>query len=389
MPIDRCPITGDPAGKSVFQLNGVPVLCNQLWPDAEAACGAPKADIDLVFCESSGLLWNRAFDPQRMAYAPGYENALHFSPNFQAFADELARELVTRHGLTGKAIVEIGCGDGFMLDLMVRNGVHQATGYDPSMAGIETPFTKRKGIRIVPEYFHAGQLESGFDAILCRHVLEHLDEPMAFLKELRSAIGKCSATLYLEVPNADWMLETVSMWDVIYEHVTYWTAPAMECALRRSGFEPLSIRAGYGGQFLMAEARPSVADPDWLPEELPHRSSVARHFGAAADSSLKEWNDRLSTLPGRAVIWGAGSKGITFANALDSSAQDKLAALVDLNPRKHGKFIPGIGLPVVDSGQLQDLAPTLILVSNPLYLGEITRSVRDMGLNPEFRIIAD
>ena len=210
------------------------------------------------------MIWNAAFEPARMVYAPGYENALHFSPRFQAFAEDLAQGLVELFDLQSKHVFEIGCGDGHMLDLMVKHGAATATGFDPSMAGIDSPFTARDGVDIVPEYFRSDQLDRPFDAILCRHVLEHLDTPMPLLQDIRRAIGDRDVPVYFEVPNAGWMLRAVSMWDVIYEHVGYWTAPAMETAFRRAGLAPVSVREGYDGQFLMLEARPTDPDPEYV-----------------------------------------------------------------------------------------------------------------------------
>ena len=175
----HCPLCASTSLRPVFSLNAVPVICNQLWPDIDAAKAAASGDVDLKICEDCAFVFNAAFDPARMVYAPGYENALHFSPKFQAFAQELAAGLVKRHNLVGKHVVEIGCGDGHMLDLMSQNGVLTASGFDPSMAGKTTPYTAREGVEIIPEYFQSDQLDRPFDAILCRHVLEHLDAPVA------------------------------------------------------------------------------------------------------------------------------------------------------------------------------------------------------------------
>ncbi|MEO0865361.1 MAG: class I SAM-dependent methyltransferase, partial [Pseudomonadota bacterium] len=262
-----------------------------------------------------------------------------------------------------------------------------ATGFDPSMDGIETPFTARDGVEIVPEYFRSDQLDRPFDAILCRHVLEHLDAPMPLLQDIRRAIGTRDVPVYFEVPNAGWMLRAVSMWDVIYEHVGYWTAPAMETAFRRAGFVPVSVREGYDGQFLMLEARPTDPDPDHVAGGVTGVAADADAFAAASNAALTDWRDRLGALQGRAVVWGAGSKGITFANALGSAAAP-LAALVDLNPRKHGLMVPGIAQPVVAPEALTDIRPDLVLISNALYEAEITTQVRGMGLNPDFAVVA-
>ncbi len=383
----QCPVCDSDNLRKVFSLGNVPVICNQLWPDAQAARAAPSGDVDLVRCGRCAMIWNSTFDPARMVYAPGYENALHFSPKFQAFAEDLAAGLTARHALAGKHVIEIGCGDGHMLDLLSRNGVATATGFDPSMAGKSSPFSARDGVEIIPEYFRSDQLDRPPDAIICRHVLEHLDAPMALMRDIRRAIGSRDVPVYFEVPNAGWMLDAVSMWDVIYEHVGYWSAPAMTTLFRRAGFAPVSVSAGYDGQFLMIEARPSAPDPDYLAPDTDRTAQAADTFAEAANAELDKWRARLSGLSGRVVIWGAGSKGITFANAL-GKAGAPLAALIDLNPRKYGLFAPGVALPVVAPETLSEIRPALVLISNALYEAEISTQVRAMGLAPDFDVIA-
>ena len=205
--LTHCPVCNSDRPEAVFSLGNVPIVCNQLWPDAQSARQAPAGDVDLMICPQCAFIWNISFDPKKMEYAPGYENALHFSPKFQAFAEELATGLVERFDLKGRDVVEIGCGDGHMLDMMSKCGAATATGFDPSMAGKDTPFTVRDGVEIVPEYFRSDQLDRPFDAILCRHVLEHLDTPLSLLQDIRRAIGGRDVPVYFEVPNAGWMLE--------------------------------------------------------------------------------------------------------------------------------------------------------------------------------------
>ena len=383
----HCPLCGSAALRPIFSLKSVPVICNQLWPDIKAAKAAPVGDVDLSLCENCVLVFNSAFDPNRMIYAPGYENALHFSPKFQRFAEELAAGLVKRQSLVGKHVFEIGCGDGHMLDLMSQNGVLTATGFDPSMSGKRTPYTEREGVEIVPEYFQSDQLNRPFDAIICRHVLEHLEAPVPLMLDIRRAIGERDVPVYFEVPNAGWMLDAVSMWDVIYEHVGYWTEPSITTLFRRTGFEPVSVSAGFGDQFLMVEARPTKSNPTYVSSQSEIIRNSASVFADAAKAEMDKWRVRLSGIDGKAVIWGAGSKGITFANAL-GEAGNPLAAFVDLNTRKHGLFAPGVALPVVAPDELTHLRPDLVLISNALYEAEITEQVRAMGLSPSFGVIA-
>lgn len=382
-----CPVCTESELRDVFKLGNVPVLCNQLWSDAEAAASAPRGQVHLVRCDACAMVWNAEFVPERMIYAPGYENALHFSPKFRAFSEALATGLIDRHDLIGKNIIEIGCGDGHMLDLMVKHGAATATGFDPSMKGIESSFTLRNGVQIVPEYFRSEQLDRPFDAILCRHVLEHLEAPMSLLRDMRRAIGDRDAVVYFEVPNAGWMFDSVSMWDVIYEHVGYWTTPAVSTAFRRAGFEVVSAQAGFEDQFLMVEARPTEPRPDYTAPGSETVAAVSDTFSTLAHGALDKWRKKLAALDGQAVVWGAGSKGITFTNVLGEQGAC-IAALIDLNPRKHDLNAPGTALPVVSPDNLTAISPQLVLISNAAYEAEIMAQVRGMGLDPDFAVIA-
>lgn len=382
-----CMVCGARNSRSIFLLERVPVLCNQLSTDAASARAAPVADVDLEMCSVCGFIWNRSFDTSLMKYTTGYENALHYSPVFQLFIEDLAKKFIARFDLSGQRIIEIGCGDGYMLDLLVKHGAAAAIGYDPSMAGRDSQFTSRQGVEIIPEYFSSSSWDQDFAAVVCRHVLEHLDNPMKLLSNVRSGIGDRDVKLYIEVPNAEWMLEEVSLWDVIYEHCGYWSVPSITTALKRCGFDPVSVSSGYNGQFLMVEAVPGTPSLDVVADGVAEISALADDFRASAQGELSKWVDRLGHMDGRAVIWGAGSKGITLANAIGPASR-ALAALIDLNDRKHGLCVPGVALPVLSPQALQDIRPDLVLVSNALYEEEIIEMVKEMDLSPQFEAVA-
>lgn len=380
--IPDCPLCGSPEKARIFSTPSVPVLCNRLFESEADARAAASGAIELCVCKACGLIWNAAYDADRMTYDPGYENALHFSAVFQKYAEDLSAALVHRYHLDGGQVIEVGCGDGHMLDTLVRHGVRSAVGFDPSSAR-DTAFTKRDGVEIVPEYFEASHADRPFDLLLCRHVLEHIDEPVPFLRMFREAIGDRNSAIYIEVPNGEWLVSSRSIWDVIYEHVTYWTRPGLDRLLRRTGFQPTKLAAAYGGQFLQAEAVPAGRRATDVPEREPPGVKEAVAFGRFVDTMLEEWQSTLDALSGPAVLWGAGSKAVSFVNMVEGTD-----ALVDLNPRKHGLRIPGTGLPVVAPEALREIRPELVVIANGLYEQEIRKQVDDLGLQPQFKVLA-
>src|SRR5699024_9460055 len=78
------------------------------------------------------------------------------------------------------------------------------------------------------------------------------------------------------------------------------------------------------------------------------------------------------------VLWGAGSKGVSFLAAVDPAGT---MAVVDVNPRKAGTFLPGTGHAVSAPESLRGQQISCVLITNPAYRDEITHQVRDLGLD--------
>ncbi len=368
-----CPACRTGALEVFFEARGVPVYANVQWPTPEAARAAARGDLVLGFCGRCGMIYNLAFDPARLEYDEAYENSLHFSPTFARFAEELARGLVERYGIRGKTVLEIGCGKGEFLSLLVELGDNRGIGIDPSCPGVDDP-----RVRVIQAYFSADRVEATPDLIVLRHVLEHVPEPHALLAEMRRVAGP-DTVVYIEVPNALFTLEDLGIWDLIYEHCAYYTPAALEALVRQAGFAPRAVYAHYGGQFLSVEA---VADGD-ATRSAGGRAELAelvRTFAARYREKLAYWRDTLERwhAQGRRVaLWGVGSKGVTFLNLVD---RGRVCCAVDVNPRKQGKYVAGTGQEIVPPERLERLGVDTILVMNPNYRREIEQTLDALGV---------
>jgi hypothetical protein len=74
--------------------------------------------------------------------------------------------------------------------------------------------------------------------------------------------------------------------------------------------------------------------------------------------------------------WGAGAKGVTFCSLADPDCS-RLAGVVDVNPAKQGKFLPGTGHPIVPPRAATDAAAVLVL--NPNYVAEVRATLGRLG----------
>jgi hypothetical protein len=350
----------------------VPVNVSALHRRPDAARTAPTARLELVLCSACGSVRNRAFDPSLLTYAEDYESALDFSPRFREYRDVLADELVRRYGLAGGKVVEIGCGQGAFLAALCRDGRATGVGYDPSHRPGDEPLPDT--VRVVAEYFDPASDHAGGDQLCARHVLEHIPDPLPFLQRLRPAV----TSIYLEVPSAEAVFGGDGCWDLVYPHVSYFSAPTLAALLERAGYGVTDVRLRFGDQYLSVEASAAAASAvdGGAVADFVER---ARTGATVLRQRLDAVRARLAATD-RVALWGAGAKAVTFLALLGESP---ITTVVDLNPRKHGTFVPGCGLEVRDPSVLADESPDAVIVLNPMYVDEITSSLRSMGLATE------
>ncbi len=352
---------------------------------------APGAPVRLAHCRQCALIYNIYFDPDLTKYSPAYENSLHFSPVFQKWAEETAERLIQRYELREKEVIEIGCGQGDFLSLMQRLGNNRVLGFDPSYDSKKnTTAATTSEIEILSEAYSEAHRGYPVDFVCCRHVLEHVHDPLAFLQGVRRAISQQDAcVVYFEVPNALYSLEQMGLWDIIYEHCSYFTSESLAKLFLRAGFDPIEVALRYGNQFLTIEARPSQdhsggkSDSKW---DVPNLSQLAANFQRVYEKTVCSWREELSGLlrkKSRIVIWGAGSKGVTFANTL-SISHKQIEYIVDINPRKSGQFVPGTGQKVVRPEFLREYQPQAVIIMNPIYQAEIRKTVGEFGIDARF-----
>jgi len=380
----KCPSCNGAELREFFDGGDVPVFCSVLYDSSEEARRAPRGRMRLGFCPSCALVFNTAYDERLVEYAAGYENSLHGSPSFQAFAERLADELVESYDLRGARVLEIGGGRGEFLCLLHDRGVGASVIFDPcipSGAEVGQPY------EVVREYFGRGHLEGEFRLVLSRHVIEHVPEPRTFVAAIATSLQRRpGAALYLELPNGLWTFRDLGIWDLIYEHCSYMAPVTVEGLLRSHGLA-CTVTETFGAQFLSAHAR---FDEGEAKSQMGNGQSVAEieqlidAFATLHDNELARWNAHLEDAEShgqRVAIWGAGAKGVTFLNALRRPAA--IQQVVDVNTLKFGRFVPGTGHEVVSPESLVDSGTDEIVVMNPRYLAEIRAMVTSLGIRAE------
>jgi hypothetical protein len=384
MPLGICLACGGEAVEPFLVLGSSPVSTGALHRTAEEARAVRCGRLDLVACRTCGHVANRAFDSALVDYDGSYDNSLHFSPAFQGFAAKLARRLVGSYDLRGKHVVEIGSGRGDFLAALTGLAGATGTGYDPTYL----PGKARPGVTFVTDYFRPDEHVGGYDLLVCRHVAEHIDEPAALLSALRST-APAHAVYYLEVPAAEFCFGPSGLWDCIYPHVSYFSRTSLRQLVERAGFEVLAEGTGFEEQFLWLEARPSDRGPgDPAASEVAEHVERLRGFSERWESTVSRWRQKIGedhrVSPGSAALWGAGAKAVTFLNAVDPAGRVRV---VDLNPRKWGRFLPGTAHVVQPPESLAAASVSEVLIMNPVYRTEIASHLEEIGVSAALVVV--
>lgn len=387
-----CIVCGSKEVNSLVSMEQIPVHCNILWHTRKEAISAPIGKIHLAVCTNCGHIFNLEFNPALTGYSAAYDNSLHFSPTFQHYAQTLAKRLVEEYDLREKEIIEIGSGQGEFLGLLCDYGNNRGIGFDPSFIPDSNSGSPSGNFEIIPEYYSENTLNYTGDLFCARHLLEHIDQPSNFLEIMAKAIRKrAGALLYIEVPNAMYTFKDLSIWDIIYEHPSFFTANSLRYVLQLNGFVIIDMDTTFGDQFLFSVSKlngesteKNVNRGSNVDELLSHLKTFQNMF----DTVVHHWNETLQvqqTKKTKLVVWGAGSKGVTFLNVFKQ--QHALEYVVDINPRKWGKFIPGSGQQVVPPDFLTEYKPDLILLMNPIYEDEVRTMVEDLQVTTNLSVV--
>ncbi len=389
-----CPVCGAGGAAVFFELAQTPVNVCVQWATREEALGCARGDIRLAFCEQCGFVWNEAFDAGLLDYSQAYENSLFCSEVYEDYTRQLLRRLIDTYGLDGKTMIDIGCGKGDFLYMFCELSGGRGIGFDTSYEAVADDRGSGERVEIIRDFYSEAYKDYQADVVCSRYVFEHIEDPGQFLRAIRSAIGERGDTVvYFEVPNVSLILRELCIWDIIYEHCCYFGASALGESFERNGFEVLDVYEGYGGQFLAIEARVEADGSGSGKQErgqgcggeLERMRQEVGQFRAEYEQLLARWRERLADLAARgkrAVLWGAGSKGVGLLNALGVTEQ--IRYIVDINPRKDGKYVAGTGQQIVGPAFLRQERPDVIILANPIYYKEVAGMVGELGLEPEF-----
>lgn len=378
-------------------------------------CGAhlPDAFLDLgemppanSYLDSGGESAEETAYKLAVAYCPGchlvqlthrvdprklFGDYLYFSSFSDAFlkhAEAMAESLTERLALGSDSLVmEIGSNDGYLLQFFAENGI-PVLGIEPArnIASV----AKGRGIDTLNVFFDSGSVDSILesrgraDVIVGNNVLAHVPLINEFLLSVKKCL-KATGSAVFEFPYLRDLLERTEFDTVYHEHVFYYSLTAVSILAERAGLVlyDVSRQDIHGGSlrvFLQCGACHRISDSVLLilrseEESGLTDSRVYREFG----SKVKGLRDDLLHLLGRLrregnslAAYGAAAKGSTLLNYMRIDS-DMVGFVVDRNPYKQGRLMPGTRIPILDPDELLRRMPDYTLMLSWNFADEILK----------------
>lgn len=387
-----CPVCGQEPLVSTVQRSTLPAMQNYVFPSSDLARAAKSGRLDLAVCAACGFAHNASFDPTLLNYDEGYDNSVPSSVML-AYYKEIATYLHETYALNDGLIIDVGCGKGTLLKVLCDLfPTVRGLGIDPSYEGDEQ--FEHGRLVFIKDFFSVAQIVEQPSVVICRHVLEHIPQPISFLKSIWSALAAFPETpLFFEVPDTNWITEHGAFWDFCHEHCNYFTPDSLDNSLSLTGFPaPYTTQTAFGDQYIWIEVgNPSMIAHKQTSTGGAETSQIVNRLTAYADTEVAIISQMREKLVGMKkdgfslALWGMATKGVVFSLLVDPETT-LIDVCVDINPNKQHRFAPISGRAIEPPSALCQLPakPLMVVVMNPNYVAEIREMCTAMSLDPLF-----
>jgi SAM-dependent methyltransferase len=381
----KCPICNSSDIVQFLKIVNTSVHQNMIIKDKTSAKLVNKGNLNMHVCNNCTFIFNSEFDESKLEYGEFYDNTQDFSQLFIEYVDDEIEYLINRFRIYESRIVEVGCGKGNFLVKLAQKSNSFGYGFDPSYVGNDEELGGR--VKFVKAFYDEKCTDYEADIIICRHVIEHIEDPIFLLNNIKKALKNTSnAIVFFETPCSEWILDNKIIYDFFYEHCSYFNKKSIIKTFEIAGFEIIDVIHRFGGQYMWVMAKigtESAANENTSCEDETSRVvSAASNYGKLVENAIERWRQKLKLMSNHTniAVWGAGAKGVTFTNLIDPNALS-INCIIDINPKKQGGFIPGTGHEIISYKEIEFRNITSIIVMNTNYLSEIKTLLKDYSKN--------
>lgn len=348
---------------------------------SEAALRGPETwfPLRILVCESCWLVQTEDHAGREALFTDDYAYFSSFSSSWLAHSRRYVDAMIGRFGLGKDSMVaEIAANDGYLLQYVKDAGI-ACYGVEPTASTAQA--ARDRGIDIVQRFFgvELGDelTESGraADLIAANNVLAHVPDINDFVSGF-AALLKPQGVATFEFPHLLRMVQEGQFDTVYHEHYSYLSLTAVSRIFTANGLSVFDVEhlSTHGGSLRVFAQRLDTGKHETsaevartLDEEQRAGVGTPDFYARFQQQAERVKNDLLAFLVElrrggkRIAAYGAAAKGNTLLN-FAGVRPDLLPYVVDLNPAKQGKYLPGSHIPIVAEARLREDRPEYILI---------------------------
>jgi SAM-dependent methyltransferase len=349
-----CRACGAAAPVELLAFGPSPLADRLLRPDQleEPEVAVP---LTLVFCPSCSLVQIAETVEPEVLFGGDYPYFSSVSATLLAHSRANAEQLIERLRLGPQSlVVEIASNDGYLLKNFVARDI-PVLGIDPAAAPAAAAV--QAGVPTLQDFFGrdlAGRLKAegrAADLILANNVLAHVADLNGLVAGIATLLKEPDGLAVLEMPYVVDLIEHCEFDTIYHQHLCYFSVTALDRLFRRHRLFLNDVRrlAIHGGSLRIYVGRRAAVQPaveELLEAEQAAGFTTAEPYLRFAErvqglrEELRGMVGRLKAEGHRIAAYGAAAKGTTLLSycGFDGAVLDYV---VDRNPFKHGRYMPG------------------------------------------------
>jgi hypothetical protein len=397
----RCRVCSSTSLIEYLNLGRMP-LSNNLELTEQLARDKERFPLEVMFCKNCGLSQlSVVIDPNELFSYYTYRSGIN--KGYVNHCKRMAEELTLRFGFNDSTYhIDIAGNDGTLL-MEFRKVLHN----DDHLFNVDPAANLREISEInriftISDFWNIGLATNTFkgraDLITATNVFAHLDDINEFLQACKIAM-KSEGIIVIENPYLIDFIDKMEFDTIYFEHLTYWSLIPMVRLCSYNGLKVISAekQAIHGGsmRYIIANEGSlysiSPAIENLCKEERRRefdKYTVYKQWAVNVKDFIRDFKYNISDLKrqGKLIIgFAASAKGNTLLNSaeIDTCIID---CIIDETPEKIGKYYPGVGIPIVDIGNIMKINPDYILILSWNFKEEIIEKVRALGYKKNFII---
>lgn len=302
-----------------------------------------------------------------------------YSTSWLEHARNYTEMMIERFGYGSQSqVIEIASNDGYLLQYFVQKNI-PVLGIEPTSNTAEV--AKTKGVSSVVDFFgvrlatELAEKNIKADLLLGNNVLAHVPDIIDFTKGLKIILSE-GGVVTMEFPHLVKLVENNQFDTIYHEHFSYLSFTTVKKIFEAAGLQMFDVEEipTHGGSLRIYAKHPADQSKAITPrvkmlldEERQKGITAVQYYEGfqqcafSIKTSLLEFLINQKKAGKKVAAYGAAAKGNTLLNFCGVKS-DMVDYVVDANPHKQNKFLPGSHIPVVNESYLKENKPDYVII---------------------------